>query len=270
MSTNNSLNLNSVTPLLLVWGGTGANNATSARSNLGAAASGANSDITSLTGLTGAIQAPTFINDTNGNPLLGFGTTASAVNYIELINSVTGQAPEILAAGSDTNINLALFSKGTGIVGIISGATSDQFTFNCGTGYLHRTFFNFANTNQIRTVTFQDATGTLCMDTSSSGSLTTAPPVSASSTLALGTAYQNTLGYDIVLTVYLLVTVTGNSVSLGVGSSVTPTQQIIVTGAVAASPAVIPINIYLPNNYYALLSTSDVAASIAGQIAMPV
>lgn len=38
-------------------GGTGASNATTARSNLGAAASGANSDITSLTGLTTTPQA---------------------------------------------------------------------------------------------------------------------------------------------------------------------------------------------------------------------
>lgn len=42
-------------------GGTGATTAPTARSNLGAAASGANTDITSLGGITGAITTPTYI-----------------------------------------------------------------------------------------------------------------------------------------------------------------------------------------------------------------
>ena len=43
--------------LAIASGGTGAENATTARTNLGAAKSGANSDITSLTGLTTALSA---------------------------------------------------------------------------------------------------------------------------------------------------------------------------------------------------------------------
>jgi hypothetical protein len=42
-------------------GGTDADNATDARTNLGAAASGANSDITSMSGLTGGISTPDYI-----------------------------------------------------------------------------------------------------------------------------------------------------------------------------------------------------------------
>ena len=42
-------------------GGTGATTAANARTNLGAAASGANSDITSMTGVTGGISTPDFI-----------------------------------------------------------------------------------------------------------------------------------------------------------------------------------------------------------------
>lgn len=42
-------------------GGTGATNAADARTNLGAAASGANSDITSMSGITGGISTPDFI-----------------------------------------------------------------------------------------------------------------------------------------------------------------------------------------------------------------
>ena len=48
--------------LPVVNGGTGADNATDARTNLVAAKSGANSDITSMSGLTGPIQTPTYVD----------------------------------------------------------------------------------------------------------------------------------------------------------------------------------------------------------------
>jgi len=54
-------------------GGTGATTASGARANLGAAASGANSDITSMSGITGAISSPTYIQFGNGS-----GTTLAA------------------------------------------------------------------------------------------------------------------------------------------------------------------------------------------------
>lgn len=60
--------------LAVASGGTGATDAATARANLGAAASGANSDITSLSGITGGISTPTFITfDTTGGvaPTLG-------------------------------------------------------------------------------------------------------------------------------------------------------------------------------------------------------
>jgi hypothetical protein len=52
--------------LAVAYGGTGATTASTARTNLGAAASGANSDITSISGLTGAISSPTYIQMGNG------------------------------------------------------------------------------------------------------------------------------------------------------------------------------------------------------------
>lgn len=52
--------------------------------------------------------------DTNGNEMLAFGVTASAVNELKISNAATGGAPTIAAQGGDTNIDIALTAKGTG------------------------------------------------------------------------------------------------------------------------------------------------------------
>jgi len=57
-----------------------------------------------------------FIADANGNEMLIFDTTASAVNEITFVNAATTTAPQIQATGGDTNIDLLLVPKGTGIV----------------------------------------------------------------------------------------------------------------------------------------------------------
>lgn len=57
-----------------------------------------------------------FIADANGNEQIVFQTTASAVNEIEVTNAATTNAPQIAATGGDTNIDLVLAAKGTGIV----------------------------------------------------------------------------------------------------------------------------------------------------------
>jgi hypothetical protein len=165
------LNINPTTPLVVTKGGTGANNAASARTNLGAAASGANSDITSLTGLTGVIQAPTFINDVNGNAVLGFASVVSAVNYLSCSNSITGVAPSIGSLGSDTNINVNLIPKGTGVVA--TNTTSNNILqMTSGTGYQHSTVFVASNTAASQTVTFPDASGTVQLQGQSLGAAT--------------------------------------------------------------------------------------------------
>lgn len=57
-----------------------------------------------------------YIADANGNELIVMDTVTSAVNEIKVANAATGNAPEIAAQGGDTNIDLKLTPKGTGIV----------------------------------------------------------------------------------------------------------------------------------------------------------
>jgi hypothetical protein len=120
-----------------------------------------NTNITSMTGLTGIIQAPTFINDINGNPVVGFGSAASAVNYTQLLNSATGNHVELDALGTDSDIGINIRAKGLGPILLISSALTTPIAITNGTGAQHSTNFAFANTAFSRTITFPDNDGTV-------------------------------------------------------------------------------------------------------------
>ena len=71
-------------------------------------------------GSSGWVKSPispsfsTSILDANGLTWIGQTPTATAVNYINITNNSTTNAPIIAAAGSDTNIDLNLASQGSG------------------------------------------------------------------------------------------------------------------------------------------------------------
>ena len=82
-----------------------------------------------------------FIADANGAESLIFQTTASAVNEVEITNAPTGgskivasSTAPIIGASGETNVDLALLPKGTGIVTIRStGGANNQgmIRLNC-------------------------------------------------------------------------------------------------------------------------------------------
>lgn len=59
-----------------------------------------------------------FIADANGNEIVVLDTVTSAVNEITVANAAAGAGPSISATGSDSNIDLLLAPKGTGVVSV--------------------------------------------------------------------------------------------------------------------------------------------------------
>lgn len=62
------------------------------------------------------------INDSNGNELIIFTTTASAINELTIANAAAGNNPTTNPTGGDTNIGWTSTMKGTGSRLIIAGA----------------------------------------------------------------------------------------------------------------------------------------------------
>lgn len=67
------------------------------------------------------------ILDNNGNELLTYTSNASAVNQVDIANSSSGNPVEISAAGDDTNIDINLVPKGTGVIRV-KGTSSNSGT----------------------------------------------------------------------------------------------------------------------------------------------
>lgn len=106
-----------------------------------------------------------FVKDSNGNEILNFIPTASAVNYVAIQNSTNvGTSTPIITVGSNvgnTNLGLRLMSTGTGRLQFYAANPATPIYWFTGTGYQHQTTFAVADTANSRTVTLQDADGTL-------------------------------------------------------------------------------------------------------------
>jgi hypothetical protein len=96
--------------------------------------------------------------DTNGNPMIAFTPTASAVDGITITNAATANPATVTlaATGSDSNINLAFNPKGTG------AAQFGDCSTNCAT-------IDTAAVTGSKTFTLQNVTGTLALTSLAGG-----------------------------------------------------------------------------------------------------
>lgn len=130
------------------------------------ALAGVNNDITSMTGLTGSLKAPTSISDVNGNNVLAFGHVSNAVNYFTMTNSATGNVLSLNSTGGDATVGINIVPAGAGVLTLLSQALTQPFTIYNGTASQHATEFTFPNTSALRVVTFPDASGTIAYTSS--------------------------------------------------------------------------------------------------------
>ncbi len=183
-------------PLAVGSGGTGANNASGARSNLGAAASGANSDITSTTALNTITPSAALTVGSSGQQLTLQGNASTVFRATNAGNTTT---VGFIAPTANVNINFPALAAGTyqvcttsgnclgggtggantslsnlASVAINTSLLSGSSTINLGSNanpfldlYLGGTAtnnFRFTGTaSAARTITIPDETGTICL-----------------------------------------------------------------------------------------------------------
>lgn len=221
-STPTFAGLNLTSALTVGNGGTGATTATGARSNLGAAASGANSDITSLSGLTTALsvaQGGTGIatTPTNGQILIGNGTgfslntltAGSGVNISNTAGNITISAPGSGTCSTCANTslnNLASVAINTSLLpGTAGAADLGSASLPFGQLFLSGTSGSPASNNfkitgsatGARTITLPDASGTVAVSATGYLNLSAAGNLSFTGTLAVadgGTGANNAAG----------------------------------------------------------------------------
>lgn len=101
--------------------------------------------------------------DLNGNAMLAFGATASAVNYLQLVNAAAGGTPYFQASGASTNIGILLSAKGNVGIQAIGGVGSTVPLSLLINSTASRADFNIASLTTTRTFTFPDASGTIAL-----------------------------------------------------------------------------------------------------------
>jgi hypothetical protein len=186
--------------------------------------------------------------------------TTSSISISATSSNINGAFAPFLTANVDSS------PGGSSVSLYYSQGVGNIFTDNSSSGTLNVFYSNWSGgyTGVPVTNIFQNISST------GQQGLNTSPSNSQDSSLSLGSAYLNPFGYDVMLTIYINITVSaGASILCGVGNTSTPTQQTIYNSL--SVTGIIPVSVYLPVGYYALISTSGtITAAITGQQVTPV
>lgn len=121
-----------------------------------------------------------------------FDGVSSAVNYFTIVSSAAGNAVEIQATGTDSNIDMKLTPKGTGVISVPSGTYEDNVTADDdipNKKYIDDTFSTITRTNNDQTDSYTlvlgDAGNLIIMNKGTANVLTI--PINSSVAFAVGT-----------------------------------------------------------------------------------
>lgn len=214
----------------------------------------------------GFLSCTTGTSDVKGTASLGLYYCIGNDAFVMTDTSTCDAFFTSLTSGAFTCFSLAV---GTTLTALNSQFGSTDTYFVTGTGTF--TYNNLSTFGALSAEIFDPGLNYASYATLT-GSMNTAPAGSAASTLILGTPYQNTLGYDVILTVYIAVNgVALGTISAGVDVFSPPFQQTLLTGITTADFFMIPVTLYLPADYYALITTGGlITAAITGQQVTPV
>jgi hypothetical protein len=123
----------------------------------------AKASLTGIETLTNKTLTAPIINDTNGNELLGFSTTAAATDYLIVKNGIgVGSPPHFYADGDSASIGIHIQPKGTGLLTISDGADFNKgIRFRSVSSATGVTTLIDAVSTAGRVITLPDATDTL-------------------------------------------------------------------------------------------------------------
>lgn len=230
----------------------------------------ANITSTSSFGPSGSNSAALFLNPTL-NPTSGTSGTISTIYAYGGLYAPTSQTVSRAA-----NIYSTIYLGGNnGTITNLYGILTDSFNSTHGTiTNAYGGYFTSPGVATNRQSLYSDdlSVGVAASGTPTSGTIRTAPPSSHTalgafaSSLTLGTAVQNTTGYDILVTIIISVTAAVSAnFAVGVGSTSTPTKDNILPSAISVAET-FSVSILVPYNYYLLLDKNGTSSTSTNQL----